>query len=1214
MTTVVPEFDLIGSPIDGRNLIEAGAGTGKTYAISRIVLRLVLEKKIDIGKIAVVTFTEAAAEELRNRIRTILHDAKIAFTASAEDETDLRDPLLNSLRLHCDKKQSLDLLDNALRDFHNASLFTIHGFCRRLLFENAFESDQRFDSELVTDQSGIVREIVEDFWRNHFLKASLLFAAFLMEKKMHPHHFSELVELYINHHDPVIIPSLSQIECKEIEKEFIQLFDNASNIWRKDSYEIIGILNSMALDSHKYNKKSIMSLVDDFNRIFSTFSFNPLIYKNIEKMTRQNIEKAIKKGFSIIKHQFFDTCDSLYEKSKKLCFIYENNLLYLKSQLLLFLNQELTKRKDRQGILFFDDLLLRISKAICIGKKRDSFLQLIRKKYVAALIDEFQDTDPIQYSIFSTIFASGSILFLIGDPKQAIYGFRGADIFAYLKASKNVDRIYTLSKNYRSDKKIVQAVNTIFGNKKNPFAVDEISFQPISSPELTGQNSSIVKQNDGPFIFWMIGRKSFEDSSAAPVSKTIARQYIIKAIVSEIYKLLGTGERRKNQLRGRALTLSDIAVLVRTNREAEIVYNMLKHNGIPATTVSTGNIFNSSEAKEMYRLLLCMKNPTEPTLLHGALSTIYFGYNAFDINQLNTNQEKWDNVYHRINKYNELWKEHGFMQMIRFFMVREKIGSRLIALPFGERKLSNVLQIMELIGQETIKQNYTIEKTCNWLSHRIIQSENAISDQELLWLETDEQAVRVLTLHKSKGLEFPVVFCPFCWEGSEFFRNRKNLPYIFNDPDDNYLKKIALGNEEIQRYRSIAEFEQLAENIRLLYVGLTRAKSRCYCVWGMISSAETSALAYLLHGSSETSSVQALGDKLRRMTDEQINNELHKLALKSDNTITINELPADMTFPSYAPEKQIERELTKMDLSENIPQPWSVTSYSKLINYDRSDPVVIRSEGLDNEKENSVLSILQKPSENTSIDMFSFPKGAKSGSLLHDILQQLDFSKIDSRETDTIIEKKIDDYGFERIWNQPIKYMLRKLVISPLIYSDGEIYLQTIGKNQYVQEMEFYFPLKHIIPKQLNDILYDMDLRKNVSFNEKASELNFSPKFGFVRGFIDLVIMSDGKCFLIDWKSNYLGPSIEDYNLEAIKKVMLEEKYDLQYALYSTALHIYLSRRRAHYNYQSHFGGVFYIFLRGINPEKGPDYGIFFNKPEEKIITALVENLIEHGY
>jgi exodeoxyribonuclease V beta subunit len=481
-------------------------------------------------------------------------------------------------------------------------------------------------------------------------------------------------------------------------------------------------------------------------------------------------------------------------------------------------------------------------------------------------------------------------------------------------------------------------------------------------------------------------------------------------------------------------------------------------------------------------------------------------------------------------------------------------------------------------------------------------------EEHQLRLESDANAVRIVTIHKSKGLEYPVVFCPFNWDGSEIGKKEE---FLFHDPKDDWKINLVLNPEENPN-RMLGEKEILAENLRLLYVSLTRAKNRCYLVWGRFNEAGTSALAYLLHppdGKSENI-VEATGEKFEGLTDADIHRELAALTRKAKGSIRLSDMPM-APGKEQLPPPEGKEELVFQEFSGSIRRDWQIASFSLLLSgrqkeAERSIPAAIDLPDYDQEINAEETIPVQEPK-----GIFAFPKGARPGTLLHDIFEHIDFAEKDLSSIKTIVTGKLKEYGFESHWQETVCEMVQKVLAAPLQMEKNGLTLSCIEMKDRLTELEFYFPLQPITPKKLKKVFAEHAGPEIADrFPQQIENLNFVPAQGFMKGFMDLVFQWQGRFFLADWKSNYLGSRVEDYGHRALLKEMGENFYFLQYHLYTLALHQYLKKRLPDYAYEKHFGGVFYIFLRGVSPESGPEFGIYRDLPRKELIEALNRELI----
>jgi len=1205
--TTAEEFDLLNAPLEGTNLIEASAGTGKTYTIAGLYLRLVLEKRLPANEILVVTFTEAATEELRERIRAKLREALEAFSGGLSTDT-----FLNGLaKQHEDSEAPSRCLKEALRAFDQAAIFTIHGFCRRMLYENAFESGSLFDTELVADQESLKEAIVEDFWRRHFYDASHLFVRYAINKKLTPDKLRSLLGNKVSQPYLRIIPQGDLPDTSPQEEAFQASFKKVCQAWQSWKEEVGRILGSdERLNRQKYRKTSVDIWLHGMDDYLSSGGNDPSLFVGFEKFTTGELRRGVKKDRSPPVHPFFDLCEELKEKQAELEKVFEGRLLWLKVKLFHYVQKELARRKEGENIQSFDDLLLKFQGAL-EERRGGDLARAVRRKFKAALIDEFQDTDPVQYAIFKRIFqAEGSILFLIGDPKQAIYSFRGADIFAYMDAATDVRSRYTLEENWRSEPDLITAVNTIFAKGDRPFVYDKIPFQPaVPATQKAAEPLSIDGESGCPFRLWFLDAGK-AGGPGRPISKTLARKLIPKAVAAEISRLLWLGRDNKARLGKSPLQESDIAVLVRKNAEALLMQEALSALHIPSVLCTTGSLFDSHEAMEVERVLAGIVESQHEKGLKGALATDFMGLRGEALHGLMAHETGWEGWIVKFKRYHHLWKEYGFARMFRHLLLEEEVLPRLMSFPDGERRNTNVLHLSEVLHQASIDRKLGMGGLVKWLSEQRDGNTPRL-DEHQLRLETDERAVKLVTIHKSKGLEYPVVFCPFSWGGSRL--SRSGEPITFHDGGHNMRPTLDLGSPDMDENRVIAEKEQLAENLRLLYVALTRAKSRCYFLWGRVRGAETSAPAYLLHqpGSWEGERVvSAVEEKFRGLGDDHVFDALKALEGKSRGAMRLSEVPMGTGRPCSPPLEE-KGEFRCRRFYGNIDRSWQISSFSSLVSgqfhradlADRDGFFLAPSCGQGLAEE---LGVEQEPS-----GIFAFPRGTKAGTFMHDVLEHLDFQQEDASEMERLAIEKLKEYGFELTWREDLCSMIQKLLSAPLEPSVKDFTLSRVGNKDRLNELEFYFPLQSVSSKALKTV-FEKNGGPGIKgeFPQKIEQLDFAPARGFMKGFMDMVFEFEDRFFLVDWKSNYLGPRVEDYGQEALCAVMEEAFYILQYHIYAVALNQYLQLRVPGYDYETHFGGVYYIFLRGVDPAMGPDYGIYRDRPSKEFIDALCVNLI----
>ncbi|HWU41115.1 MAG TPA: UvrD-helicase domain-containing protein, partial [Candidatus Acidoferrum sp.] len=498
---------------------------------------------------------------MRDRIRRKLREAIAAFS-SGQSEDRFMHGLIHKIS---NAREAIARLQVALHDFDEAPIFTIHGFCQRTLHERAFESGSLFDTELSTDQQSIPEEIADDFWRCHFYQAPPELVLYAQSKKYSPGYFLDLLKKKTPGQDPRVIPESGPVELGSL-KTFRREFERLKETWDGARPEVLEKLTGPALKYYGDAEK-LIGLMDKYTA--AGWPALPL-FEKFEKFTPEKLAESTKKKEVTPKHPFFDVCREFQKTAAALTAEMDRYLLFLKAEIFRYLDKELPARKQAKNIQFFDDLLTRLASSLQRAGGQN-LARSIQDRYKAALIDEFQDTDPVQYAIFHSVFSrEGSILFLIGDPKQAIYSFRGADLFAYLKAASHVGSRYTLTRNWRSEPDLIRAVNEIFSRRQNPFVYDDISFQKAEFPDHPRDMLRLHGKSEPPFRLWFV-----EGDGDKPLSKERARRSIARAVAAEISQLIGLGRQGKAKIGDQPVREEDIAVLVRSNDEAGLIQEAL---------------------------------------------------------------------------------------------------------------------------------------------------------------------------------------------------------------------------------------------------------------------------------------------------------------------------------------------------------------------------------------------------------------------------------------------------------------------------------------------------------------------------------------------------------------------------------------------------------------------------------------------------------------
>jgi exodeoxyribonuclease V beta subunit len=1174
-------------PLESINLIEASAGTGKSWTVTLLYLRLILEKNYTVDQILVVTFTDAATKELRDDIRNRIVAALEAFSQADYQNDDEYKRLLDKCD---DKEEALLRLNRAKLSMDEAAVFTIHGFCQRSLSENAFEANLPFESELLEDDSEIMQKLTDDFWRRRFFKAprSLIFK--LHQKKITPD--SLLKDIFRHVGKPylgICGPESEEVKAEKWQ-ELEELFARAVQTWREQGDEIWQLLtrpdlNEKGYQSHFKNARKIIS------HEMASIALSDSVPGNIdEKLSWLGIKDKTLKAFDPIEHPFFQQWQDFLDLWTELDKSSDDFLNNIRIELLQHLQTELPKEKQRLGVLSFDDLLLQMQQAL---QAHPQLAEDLYRKYPAALIDEFQDTDPIQYDIFSAIYASqkNQTVFLVGDPKQAIYSFRGGDIHTYLKAKADTSEAnhYTLDKNWRSHPDLINAFNALYSQSKNPFKDEGIEYVNVDSGDKSTAEL-VLQSNDKPLRLWQ-----FETDEDKPTADFIRKQ-IADAVAGDIATLLNQATNGDAKIGDKAISGGDIAILVRSHNQADIIKAALNARGVTSVQSSKESIYDTHEAVEMLYLLTAIAAPQKEDEIRRSLVTEMMGRQAEDLIRYQTDSNAWEDVLIAMQNYHHQWNKQGFLPMMRSLMNAENMYQRLMDYEDGERRLSNILQLSELIHSNSRQQMLGMTEVLRWLKK---QQENAASKETELRLESDDDLVKIVTIHKSKGLEYPIVYCPFVGMSGS---SRSDKIFTFHKDKQSYLE---IGSANSEEHKALKAADESAEDTRLLYVALTRAKYQCTVVCfpqAINGSPDKSAFGWLLtDGRSIPSGSSAAAKKAKQEYFEAYNQNLQTLSENNPN-ISLTVLPEYPVDLKYQPEESDET-LTARVFSAEIKKQAQITSFSGLT-------AGAHAETPDYDSLADSLQMNAAAAQN-AIEVDEFPRGATAGTVLHEIYENLDFIKPVEEQMD-VIETSLKKYGFDQNHQASAMQLMQQSLQAEL--AEG-LALNQLSNDKRLNEMEFYLPLERLQIENLKQILFQHLPKDGANWQQirdAVDGLYFEEVEGYLKGFIDLIFEHDGKYYVADYKSN----SLADYQQDSLFDAMSHSHYYLQYLLYCVALHRYLEQRIPDYSWETHIGGVYYLFVRGMSPtEKSAtkyggvprqsSAGLFFHKPSLELIEAL---------
>ena len=1124
--------------VAGETLIEANAGTGKTYTLCKIIERLIVEESIPVERILAVTFTKSAAEELSERVRKNLKDRKSKLSQGVGSE-------------HA-------MLARAIGNFDEARISTLHAFCKRLLEDFAFECGVRTESDLQTDDTHLRKQVALDFRRATFLDCNPFLAAISFTGGL-------TTENLQNRNDQKPSSEFSEEQdLEELCEDATEQYFSLVGLWKSELKEIETFLFQHSANGAEV-KKCFEELKMRFLQAFkSSVKVPDFSLIRILRIALKEEIKAKKNAGTQLIPSFFSKSYSFLDQCKEI----EGHLLVIFDK---FSESKLDLLKAKLNLRTFNDLQTLVAESLT-GKRGKALKTKVFEEFDAVLVDEFQDTDPVQFEILRMLFSqqgmqTSKLIFYIGDPKQSIYKFRGADLNNYLKIKDSLDpkNIFGLTKNYRSHPSLVTAVNNFLElkgkldskeeNQKNEgglFLDSRISFDGSTGDEDLADskifNTSNISISPATFNLRyaeLIDKKETPDETAKRILNDMAR---------EIIELLDPKNRASiggNQIKG-----SDIAILCRSNKQIDEVYEVLSSHLIPCTLLANRSIFQSQEAQDIKCLMQALLEPGNQTLIRRVMASPLFSFNSENFLTFSQDTNLWDFWANRFSSWSSLWKTQSFSYAFQAMLSdsfddlsklnsqgasleleKAPIQATVLQTKGGERRMTNYLHLGELLYQAEL--NGANSSPRNLLLWYLEQIENRTEIEESdCRLESDEDAIKVLTIHKSKGLQFPVTFIPFSWRTS----SGKGL-------DD---KK---------------------EEIRALYVALTRATSRLYlyhkepkrnfsqsalsrCIPEDFKIAEN----YLSRLSSYFS--------LQNINDKKLENDYCELNESTDfkPSLFTNEIPLGRITSSFS--QKIKRGYTEKDHDESENQKEIVSSEKRL-------------------------------------GAHKFPAGTQAGNFFHEIFELIDYRK----EPDhSLLEKILSKHGLAHSLLEDAKKIILSTLRANLASHEGTpLKLNNISAPQRLPEIEFHLLGNDFCYKELATVINDIDPKSKFAvYLKRKSKVERSLNISFFKGFIDLTFEHDEKYYVLDWKSNLLSGEQNSFGQKGLLGEMEEADYILQYHLYLLALHRHLkSSKCPDYNYDQSIGGAYYLFLRGLVQPVAPDDGIFFDKPPKEVMLAF---------
>ena len=1547
----------------GTTFIEASAGTGKTHALTTLVARLVVEEGRRLEQILVVTFTRAATAELRDRIRRTLGAALAAVkerpagmaprmretepatlpgepAASATcpvRETASRRPAqardgAPALPAPGADPQALELLarweraggtglaeaarrlEAAIHDVDRAGVYTIHGFCQRVLADLAFECGFPFGFEVSGGDDRTVAGAVRDFWRRRLYPAPVLLVRHAVKSGFLPGEIAGWVSTRRSKTRVAVVggePPSGTLE--ERQAQWRRVFDVARAAWvrHRDAFRA-ELLEGDWLNRGRYRRPKIES---DLQQLEATFAApEPRLPEEgaAGRCGRGRLSKVCRKGRVVPETPLFDALDRLEEASQELRTVFDRWLRWARREALAEVRETIRRRVREDRRLGYDDLLIELDRALD-GTGGARLAARIRREFPCALIDEYQDTDPLQARIFERIYgdevrdeapvetsgggaeggsaragldgeARGGVreeafgdgtgpdsneagpdgwvpsgvsgetssgraevdfagagpdgrpdggegagsastgpgvevpngvpgetpsgetgtdstnagsaprptLIAVGDPKQSIYRFRGADVFAYLAARRTARERLHLGSNWRSVPALVEAVNAVFAGAV-PFVAPEIEYRPVAAARSGGNPLRIASVEDGtPLRFRLLprledGRRRTKESAGPVAAETAA---------DGILRLLELGARGEATIEGVPLIGADVAVLVRTREQGRLVAEALRERGVRSVEIDDGSVFDTREAEQVERLLWALTEPGREAGVRGALAGDLFGLDARALLALDDDEGASMRWAERLAEWRSDWESRGIGAVLLRLLEGGGGAEHLLGHRDGARRLTNVRHLAELLQEAETQERFSPAELAAWLSHRRREPDRP-TESALLRLESDEQLVRILTVHGAKGLEFPVVFCPFAWDARGPKHRRTgtvDAMYHLGAAQD-YREVLDLDPDE--RARSVEWLEDFSESVRLLYVALTRAKYRCVVTWGQVNGAEHAPLTWLLHRSgggpatmagpdggaqdgsgmeeadtvaavlesgtgaerpgaaaapesgsgareepeaagampgggsgmrgsggtfaapengsgsegqgttiappgggsgmrgpggtsaaSENGSgsegqgttiappesapdergpdaaiaaLEAVADRFTGLSASDWVGEMEGYAQRFPDAISVIVLDSEPP-PVRAlalPEGPLPA-LAARELGRPLRRIRQLTSFTALSAEALSagggpgrPPVAGDRAEVGRPDHDQHEAPADDPGEETSTaggagrerTAFTFPRGPVAGSCLHRIFERLDEQPpgagSETPDLDAICRETLEDFGIGKEWCPAARAMVERTRAIRLhepgwegangdgglsrndgpnkgIGSDPEIGSHGMDGSgraggfrlgdpiRRLVELEFHFPVEGLDRDRLAARLVEHGYPDPFARPVRDGAGDPPPPIhGFLRGYVDLVVEHAGRWYVLDYKSNWLGPGPADYAPEALDEAIRAGGYPLQYLIYLVALHRYLATRLPGYDYERHVGGAFYLFMRGIDPAAGMRRGVYFDRPSATCLHAI---------
>ncbi|MBJ7330470.1 MAG: UvrD-helicase domain-containing protein [Solirubrobacteraceae bacterium] len=1086
-------FDLRAPLAKGVTVLEASAGTGKTYTIAGLATRHVADG-LPLDQLLVVTFTRLATGELRERVRERFATAERGLTEFLRSGRLPPNDDLVAFLSEQDAELRRHRLAHAVATFDSATITTTHGFCMEALGSLGFTGNVERDCAFVEDVSDLMDDVVNDLFVRRFIAERPRFAR---AEAM------AVARAAIEHPTALLVPEDTSGQS--------------------------------------------------------------------DAAMRVRLAKAAR--------------------------------------------AEMERRKRVGSLMTFDDVLTRLAGALD-GPGGEQVAARLRNRYRVVLVDEFQDTDPVQWQIMRRAFDHpDGTLILIGDPKQAIYAFRGADVYAYLDAARSGVR-GTLGMNWRSDQRLLTAYDLLFGNAK--LGHDEIEYRATAATPEHRETRLHGPPVDAPLRIRVLDRRTVRTTPSGYASAQPAREAIAIDAARDIAALLqaeATITRGTPGAEGRIVKPGDIAVLVRRNQDAALIQGELGRVGVPAVIAGAGSVFGTDSARDWLALLEALERPSSVGRVHAAALTPFIGWSASEV--ASADDPAWESVHDRLHTWAQVLRDDGVAALLQAVTVESGLPRRVLSLEQGERVLTDLRHIGQLLHAEAMDDGLGAAALTQWLRRRILEAKKEGDEERARRLESDDDAVQVLTIHRSKGLEYPIVYCPFLWDPS--WIPDEALPVFFHDEAGARTLDVGLSGAEYREHQAIERAEERGEDLRLAYVALTRARHQAVIWWAGSWDSRSSPLSRLVFARAEDGTIPAEGPREVPSDDEA---RAQFAALGGDGCISVESAPERGRAVAWAPPAEPDRELAAARFDRGIDRTWRRTSYSDITAPAHesfgSEPEVDEV----SDERTTVVTVATGADEalrEIPSPLADLPGGVRVGTLVHDVFEAVDFAADDLVGAMGVAVREAQAWRRVEIGDPDVlASALARVVETPLL--DG-IALRDVGTRDRLDELGFELPLAGAASPRTIGALLRSSLPVDDPLHAYADRLEdplLRPVLrGYLTGSIDLTFRVGGRYAIVDYKTNRLGDfdaplTLWDYRPDVLAEEMRRTHYALQGLLYTVALHRYLRWRVPGYSPDRDIAGVFYLFVRGMAGPDGPSAGVFSWKPPGELVVAL-SDLLDEG-